>query len=349
MCKYFSKSLGHGADFVFQSDTMGQVFELARLSARTDGVVLLRGETGTGKDVLARFIHNESDRAREIFIPVNCAALSKDLIESELFGYVYGSFTGAKKEGKPGLFELADSGTLFLDEIGEMPMSLQSKLLRVIETGEVTRLGGTHSKKTNSRIIASTNRDLSEMIKEQTFREDLYYRLNFLPITIPPLRERVEDIEALLNYYLDIYNTKYRQNKMFSKRCIDALKSYPWPGNVRELRNVVHRLILICPSDIIDESLCDLKNSLSGSSKLHDKKVPFKGDLKTAIKEYEKLYINSILTECEGNVTKASKILGVHRSFIYRKIGIQNQQCPVKDLHKGTKGPVLDFLVNHQH
>ena len=200
--EYITKSFGNGINYVYKSDVMSQIFSFAKIVAKTDGAVLLYGESGTGKEVLARFIYEESNRSKEVFIPVNCAAMPSELIESEFFGYLSGAFTGARKGGKPGLFELAHNGTLFLDEIGDLPLFLQSKFLRVLETGEVTRLGAAIPIKTNVRIISATNRDLKAMIKDQTFREDLYYRLNVMPITIPPLKERVEDIEILANHFL---------------------------------------------------------------------------------------------------------------------------------------------------
>jgi len=319
--EHITKNVGDdGMTMVYQSETMTKLCNLAKVIAKTDSTVILYGESGTGKEVMARYIYQESNRAKEVFIPVNCAAIPGDLMESEFFGYVPGAFTGAQKEGKLGLFELGNHGTLFLDEIGELPLLLQSKLLRVLETGEVSRLGATFVKKVDVRIIAATNRDLKAMIKEKTFREDLYYRLDVMPLTIPPLRERTEDIEILSNYFLQIFNKKYRLNKKFSNICMQTLKNNDWPGNIRELKNLIHRLVITTQGDIINTA-----GIIICTEKQHDlnpieEPIFIPGNLKEALCKYEMKYIQSTIVKYNGNVTKAAEKLGVHRTFIYRKM-----------------------------
>lgn len=316
----FIKSFGTGLDFIYKSNIMAQIVAFAKIVAKTDGPILLTGESGTGKEVIARYIHEVSDRSKEIFLPVNCAAIPGELMESELFGFTGGSFTGARKEGKPGLFELANKGTLFLDEIGDLPLLLQSKLLRVLETGEFTRLGGTISIKTDARIIYSTNRDLNAMIKEKSFRRDLFHRLNVLPINIPPLRERIEDIEILANYFLDIYNKKYRQSKWIPEPFMKKIQAYKWPGNVRELKNVIQRFVITDQREILTQGTNIIDNELLISAPLQNDELPVIGELKKAVSNYEKRYISAALTICNSNVTKAAQLLGVHRSVIYKKL-----------------------------
>ena len=212
---------------------------------------MITGESGVGKDVIAGAIHKASARGEGPFIKVNCAAIPETLLESELFGYEKGAFTGANTTGRQGMFELAEKGTIFLNEIGELPFHLQPKLLRVIQDKEVIRVGGSEAVKLDVRIIAATNKDLELMVKEGTFREDLYYRLNVVPIYIPPLRERKEDIPHLILHFMNKYNLKYGQNKKISSKAVDYLTDWPWPGNVRELENVIERLIVMVTDDII--------------------------------------------------------------------------------------------------
>jgi PAS domain S-box-containing protein len=237
---------------VVESPAMKRVMELAFRVARTDTTVLLLGESGVGKEVVARMIHRHSNRYEKgSFIKVNCGAIPQELLESEMFGYEPGAFTGAKKSGKPGMFELAHEGTLFLDEIGEMPLHLQVKLLRVLQDQEFLRVGGITPIRVNVRIIAATNRDLKKMVEQGTFREDLYYRLNVVPIEIPPLRKREEDILPLIRFYLDKFNRKYQTAKTFTEETLKLLQEYHWPGNIRELANLIERLLVITPSPVI--------------------------------------------------------------------------------------------------
>jgi PAS domain S-box-containing protein len=237
---------------IVKNEQMKIIYNMASRIVNVDATVLILGETGVGKDVLAKFIYNHSERSREgKFIKINCGAIPPDLLESELFGYAGGAFTGANKQGKPGMFELADNGVLFLDEIGEMPLNLQVKLLRVIQEREIQRIGGTSSKKINVRLLAATNRDLKEMVKCGGFREDLYYRLNVVPISIPPLRERVDEICPLANLYLENINTKYGTLKQVNDELMSFFRHYHWPGNVRELSNLLERIVLLNNVDLL--------------------------------------------------------------------------------------------------
>lgn len=229
--------------------------------AQFDSTILITGESGTGKELIAEIIHNYSNRKEEPFIKVNCGAIPETLLESELFGYDYGAFTGAKKEGKPGYFQLASGGTLFLDEIGDLPFNLQVKLLRVLQNKEIVRVGGTKSIAIDVRIVTGTNHNLLELVDKKLFREDLYYRLNVVPINVPPLRERKEDIPPLVSHFMKLYNRKHKLNKRISPDIIDIFMNYNWPGNVRELENLIERLIVVTTRDLITRE--DLPTSLS--------------------------------------------------------------------------------------
>ncbi len=236
-------------ELIIESQPLKEIYEMAERIADFDATVLILGETGVGKDVLARFIYRNSKRSEKgEFVKVNCGAIPPDLLESELFGYEAGAFTGANKKGKPGLFEVADKGILFLDEIGELPKNLQVKLLQVIQDGHTQRVGATKAKKVNVRIIAATNRDLQGMIQDGEFREDLFYRLNVIPITIPPLRERRDDILPLLQFFLELTNRKYGLDKEMDERLKSFLYELDWSGNVREMSNLIERLVLTTSS-----------------------------------------------------------------------------------------------------
>ena len=314
-------------DIIAQSPCMKRILNfLTRISA-VDSNILLTGETGSGKEVLARFAHRQSTRRNEVFIPVNCAAIPETLIESEFFGYEKGAFTGASKQGKAGIFELADGGTVFLDELGEMPLPLQAKFLRVIETGEVTRLGGTRSKKVNFRLIAATNRDLEEMCDRGTFRRDLYYRLNILSVRLPPLRERREDILPLARHFLAKLNEKHGKTKIFSHAAMDWMLDYDWPGNVRELRNVVERLFVTSVSDILEnprEQEYAAGWERTGERRAPETREPQREEgevpLRRAMEEYEKRLVLEALDECGGSVARAAERLRIHKSVLYRKL-----------------------------
>ncbi|WP_434512535.1 sigma-54 interaction domain-containing protein [Desulfitobacterium sp. AusDCA] len=319
---------------VAESPALKNILLKADAVAPTDSSVLLYGESGTGKEVLAKYLHTNSLRAKEAFITVNCGAIPESLIESELFGYEKGSFTGADAKGKAGLFEIADKGTIFLDEIGEMPLAVQVKLLRVLESGDVRRLGGTVSHKVDVRVICATNRNLKNMVGNKLFREDLYYRINVVPLRLPPLRERPEDIIALSDMFLKIYNKKYGYNKVFSRNILNGFLTYNWPGNVRELRNLIERLVITTVGNTIDyyENVISipldnvitmpLDNDGEKDSNIFNISVPFKGILKDMVGLFEKQYIENVLQTCNGCVSKAAEILGIDRSAVYRKVHI---------------------------
>ncbi len=245
---------GRENNFIVVSPVMDKIFRQAVRVAQVSSPVLIQGESGVGKDVLARFIHDNGEAAaKKPFVQINCSAIPETLLESELFGYEAGAFTGASKKGKIGLIEVADNGTLFLDEIGEMPLPLQVKLLDVLQTNKMYRLGGTKTVETKARIIAATNTDLEKMIAEGRFRRDLYYRLNVIPIHIPALRERREDLVPLILHFLEQNNRKYNMKRKISPRVIDILTNYGWPGNVRELRNIIEHMVVLAEGDVIDE------------------------------------------------------------------------------------------------
>ena len=311
--------------FISDNQEMKAIYSLCERVAKTDCAILIMGESGTGKEVLANFVHKNSKRSHESFIPVNCACIPESLIESELFGYEKGSFTGALREGKEGIFEAGSKGTVFLDEIGDLPLSAQAKLLRVLETGEYRRIGGVSTQITNARIISATNRDLKKMVKEGLFREDLYYRLNVIPVDIPPLRKRKEDVERFALSFLDYYNRKHNKNVHFSADALYEFKRYEWEGNVRELRNTVERLVLITTDDIITCTQLSVFGGLS--SKDNQLECVFPEDimnaglpLKEAVAVFEDIYIKKVLNETNGNISQAAKRLGIHRTNMYAKM-----------------------------
>jgi len=315
---------------VAESRAMKNLLLEANSIGPTETSVLLHGESGTGKEILAKYIYSISRRAKEAFITVNCSAIPENLIEAELFGYEKGSFTGADAKGKPGLFELADKGTIFLDEIGEMPLVLQAKLLRVLENGEVRRIGGTTSKKVNFRLICATNRDLNMMVADRTFREDLFYRINVVPLQVAPLRERPEDIMALSDMFLKELNKKYGFDKVFSSETLNGFLNYSWPGNVRELRNLIERLAITTRNRVIDYQVEEMTNLPRNQEPnlSHGEKETFrinlssKAPLRKIMGQVEQEYIKNILQECNGCVSEAARILGIDRSAIYRKVQV---------------------------
>jgi PAS domain S-box-containing protein len=304
-------------DFVARSDKMLGVLDLAMRVAKVDSTVLILGESGVGKEIIAKIIHKAGRNNQGPFIKVNCASIPENLLESELFGYEKGSFTGANKEGKAGMFELANGGTILLDEIAELPVHLQAKLLRVLQDKEIIPVGGTRARKVDVRVIAATNRNLTDMVKKGTFREDLYYRLNVVPIYIPPLRERREDIYSLLVYFMGKYNKKYNTNKKLSNDIIEKLTHYPWPGNVRELQNFVERMIVITKDE--DISYEDIKDYFIGrydEDFLGEKRGEL--TLKEQLEEVEKAAVEKALRHY-GSTRKAADALGVDQSTVVRK------------------------------
>jgi len=321
---YFDKNKKASNVIVFRSAEMAELCATARLIAPTDSTVMVYGESGVGKEVVANYIHNHSLRKDEIFVPINCAAIPQELLESELFRYEKGAFTGANNKGKAGLFEIANNGTIFLDEIGELPLNMQSKLLRVLESGEFRRIGSDAEQKTNVRVIGATNRNLLQMTKDKTFREDLYYRLNVLPLHLPALRERKDDIQELADYFLAQYNRKYAKHFRLSEKQRQMLGNYSWPGNVRELRNIIERYVVTGNEQIIyNLQLEDEVNETSDHPHpvyLSDADQEEILPLKQKMEKMEREYIQKVLAEHGNNVQKAADVLGVHRSLIYRKI-----------------------------
>ncbi len=305
--------------FITKNINMLHIRELAENIGKIDVTVMIMGESGTGKEVIADLIHKNSSRAEAPFVKVNCAAIPETLIESEFFGYEGGAFTGAGKGGKMGLFELADGGTLFLDEVGELSVQMQSKLLRVIQDKEVRRVGGEKSVHIDIRIIAATNRDLKREVEEGRFRNDLYYRLFVVPVNIPSLRERKEDIELLARHFLDIFNSEYNLRKTISDDAVKVMESYNWPGNVRELRNVVERLSVSTARSEI--SAIQVEFCLNNKAPAVSDYIGTESDLylEDIVGRYEKQVISKILEEC-GTITATARMLHVDKSTISRKI-----------------------------
>ena len=305
-----SLQLGTG-NIIFRSLSMERAIETAQTVANVDSTVLITGESGTGKELIAKLIHGAGKGIDKPFIKINCAAVPENLLESELFGYEQGAFTGAKKEGKPGLFELAHNGTLFLDEIGDMPLVLQVKILRVLQEKEVMRVGGVKPISINVRIIAATHRDLAKMLDEGKFRADLYYRLMVVPIHLPPLRERKDDIPILIHYFRDKYNKKFNFTKSITGQAIDHMVAYQWRGNVRELENVVERMIVTSRQD---ELTTDHLPEHILTRTIIDKK----SKLKAAVEQTEAFLLAEAYKECHS-WDDVGKRLGIDRATTYRK------------------------------
>ncbi|MBN2298466.1 MAG: sigma-54-dependent Fis family transcriptional regulator [Deltaproteobacteria bacterium] len=316
------------------SDKMQRVFGMIDKVASTDSTVLILGESGTGKELVARALHYNSPRSQNPFVPVNCGAIPEELLESELFGHEKGAFTGAFRT-RIGRFELANQGSILLDEVSEMSPNLQVKLLRVIQEREFERVGGVKSMKADVRIIAATNRNLEEEVVQGRFREDLYYRLNVIPITLPPLRERKEDIPLLIKHFLGKYGSdKPTSVKAFSKKAMSVLMQYRWPGNVRELENIVERMVVLCDGNEVE--LSDLPDKvLSGAatvdSDIPQIDLPESGiDLSTAVNEFEKSIIIQALNKSNWVKNRAAKLLHVNRTTLVEKIKKQKLQKPTE-------------------
>jgi transcriptional regulator with PAS, ATPase and Fis domain len=317
--KEVSKLAGFKANYTFDSiitkdERMEQLINTAKKISKANCSVLIEGESGTGKELYAQSIHNESNRKNCPFVAINCSAIPKELVESELFGYESGSFTGAAKGGRPGKFELAHGGTIFLDEIGEIPMEIQPKLLRVLDNGKITRIGGSLERDLDVRIISATNRNLLEEVTKGSFRQDLYFRLNVINLRIPPLRNRPDDIVELAKYFLRVLNeencgTCKRFNKKFEKMLIE----HEWMGNVRELKNIIQRAYYMTDKECI--STVQFPNISVDDRKKEISAKPF-----TTMKEAEKDIIKKALASNKGNVLKASKELKISKATIYRKI-----------------------------
>ena len=299
---------------ILESPAIRRLAELALRVAKVDSTVLITGESGVGKEVVTRLIHNASRRTAGPFMKINCGALPRELLESELFGYEAGAFTGAQRLGKHGLIELASGGTLFLDEIGELPLDLQVKLLAVLQDRVLVRLGGTRPVVVDIRVIAATNRDLLDMVGERKFRSDLYYRLNVVPIHVPPLAERREDILPLVRAFTAEFNRQYGLNKRVAERVLGRLHDAPWPGNVRELRNVVERLIVTSPADLV--GLEDLDAIMTRAS---PPPRPDAGLLRTRRDQLELELVEDALRR-HGSTRAVAKALGVSQSTVVRRL-----------------------------
>lgn len=312
-----SRDKAINSDIIYNSEKMDKIINLTLKVAKVDSTVLIEGESGVGKGVLSSFLHKNSLRFNKPFIKIDCGAIPENLLESELFGYEKGSFTGADKEGKVGLIQLANEGTLFLDEIGELPLNLQVKLLNVIQNKQITKVGGTTVIPVDIRIIAATNRDLAEMVKNKEFREDLYYRLNVIPINIPPLRERKEDIPPLISYFLTVFNKKYNYNKTITPEALKILINYDWPGNIREVENLIERLLVTTSNEIIDKQ--DILEHTTFS--IHDfiKLDSYDGiSYKNIINNFEKGLLLDLRSKCTSTAEMA-EILKLDPSTIRKK------------------------------
>jgi DNA-binding NtrC family response regulator len=301
-------------DIIGNSMTMQQVFQTIDRVAVTDANVLILGENGTGKEVIARSIHRNSLRASEAFIGVDMGAISETLFESELFGHVKGSFTDAK-EDRPGRFEVANKGTLFLDEIGNLSLPLQAKLLSALQSRRVTRVGSNKPKEVDIRLICATNMPIADMVKENRFRQDLLYRINTIEIHIPPLRERLDDIPLLASHFLQSYSKKYKKNvRAISEAAMKVMQKYNWPGNVRELQHAIERAVIMCNSQVLNPD--DFFFS-SHSSKTEESSLNLDD---YHLEEVEKILIRKVLKKHDGNITQAANELGLTRSSLYRRL-----------------------------
>lgn len=329
------KADGH-EDAVAESPAMRQILHMAADVADVDTAVLISGESGTGKEVVAQYIHSHGKRASKSMVVVNCASLPENLLEAELFGYEKGAFTGASAVGKIGLFEAAAGGTLFLDEINSLPVSLQGKLLRAIETKTIQRIGSTQPKQVDFRLISATNEDLAAAVEDRRFRLDLFYRLNVIPLLLPPLRERVEDVVPLSIRFLDHYNARYNKNKLFTPATIECMLAYDWPGNVRELKNFVERSVVMSASDYIEiRNIRTIAASHSGRGGQYDYDIatalpvpPGAGQvaalwaqgltLPDYLERCERDYLAHALAQCKSSYA-AAEALGTSQSSIMRR------------------------------
>lgn len=318
---------GRQDEGIFASPPMQSLMQTLIRIARTDATVLLLGETGVGKDVLARMVHRNSPRKDRIFMKVDCGSIAENLIESELFGYAKGAFSGANSQGRSGYFEIADHGTIFLDEIGELSLPMQTKLLRILQDQEFMRVGSSTVRKVDVRIIAATNRDLGKDMQEGKFRQDLYYRLHVAKLEVPPLRERHEDIPLLARHFLDIYNAKYKKRITLVPETEPVFALYPWPGNVRELQNLMQQLVITAESDIIDLAalpprLREYAGKPEARARPHAKRVPL-SDTPLPLKDTMAEIEHGILTEAlnrYGSCSKVAAIFQINRSTLFRKL-----------------------------
>ena len=316
--RQLSEQLDEGITLIGDSGPIRELRRQIEVTAPTNGRVLIFGENGTGKELVARAIHALSARREEPFVEMNCAAIPEELIESELFGHVKGSFTGAG-DSKPGRFVLADGGTLFLDEIGDMSLRTQAKVLRVLQEQAFEPVGGS-TLRVDVRVIAATNKDLKAEIAAARFREDLYFRLNVVPLRVPPLRERAEDIPALARHFVEQFSRAYGRVRTLGPESLAALQAYRWPGNVRELKNVIERMVILTPSEEIGRD--QVRRTIGPGSDSQPAADPFEGftSLREGRESFERQFILKKLDEAGGNVVRAAELLGLERSNLYRKM-----------------------------
>lgn len=319
-------------NIVGQSKQIREVFSKIQRAAAVDSTVLILGESGTGKELVAQALHHNSPRKKGPFVAVNCAAVPATLVESELFGHVRGAFTGAT-DRRVGRFEQADGGTLFIDEIGDFELGLQAKLLRVLETFTLTPVGGHEDRKVNVRVLAATSRDIRKMVENGTFREDLFYRLNVVQITLPPLRERLDDLPVLVEHFLnDIANQKKTSPKRIGPEVMNSFNAYRWPGNIRELRNTLESMMVLSDSDMLTER--DLPERLTMGTTASGAPSPSAREIPAGVtmEELEKLAINKVLDQCNGNRTHAANRLGISVRTLQRKL----RQYELERRHRGA-------------
>lgn len=314
----FDKIIGRNAEFL-------KIMEYAKKISDSKSTILITGESGTGKEVFAQAIHNYSSRKDNFFVAVNCGAIPVNLIESELLGYEDGAFTGAKKGGNAGKFEIADGGTIFLDEIGEMSLDMQVRLLRVIEEGVINRIGSARPSPVNVRIIAATNKDLDEEVRTGNFRKDLFYRLNVLPIHLPPLRERQEDIDLLLDYYMNKISKKLGKKKIYlNNNLLDKFLHYEWPGNIRELENIVE--LIVNTEEVSMDVIYRMRPHIIIGDHLSKDNTAIE-DMK--LENVEKNHIIKVLKNFRCNISLSAKAMGIGRNTLYRKMEKYNISCSV--------------------
>ena len=309
-------------NIIGKSHKMQHIYDLILQVANTDATVLITGDTGTGKELIAHAIHHNSSRKDSPFVVINCSALPESLLETELFGHEEGAFTGATKQ-RTGKFEYANKGTVFFDEMGNLPLSMQTKLLRLLQEKSFERIGGNQTIKVDVRVIAATNRDLNKLSEEGSFREDLYYRLNVIPIKLPPLNERREDIPLLVTHFVEKYNKTFKKDiKSVSQNALNIMMSYHWPGNVRELENLVERAMIMAKSHIINEVdilIHNQKQRMEGLKEMFDGRIT-DNSLEEFLAHCEKTYITKLLKQHKGRIYSSAKISGIDAKTLYRKM-----------------------------
>jgi DNA-binding NtrC family response regulator len=305
-----------GETFIGRSAQFKETLRLVERVARVDSAVLILGETGVGKELVAKLLHSRGSRSRQPFVVVDCSNLHEELLQSELFGHEPGAYTGATRL-KHGLFEVADKGTIFLDEVGDVSPALQAKLLRVIETGTFRRLGGNTEIAVNVRVLAATNRDLAEMVSQKHFREDLFYRLNTIRVDVPPLRERPDDIVCLATHFVERFNRRFAQKRQLSPEALDALTHYAWPGNIRQLQNVIEQVVVLADDDVVTPAYLPPFLRSHGAAPVHRSAQPTEV---VPLRDVERQYIEFVVNHFGGHRANAAKALGIGERSLYRKL-----------------------------